>query len=252
MRRLALLGVPFALAGCAKFPAHAAVQDTRLHFTITFASPIDARYIYAVAIRRITDHADVSDTFGPIPVINTGSKNGIVEGRPTQLVQYDRASSQFFTVSTFATRTPSESDPNPIELAAPVLTSEAILSVDPQAGVSGSLQERQLEFEISTRDLAANADGTSIDPTKITDIQFNILTMNKPALTSVGDRVMDALGPRPDAGTIGPNTYRTISILTGGHHTNLGSSVVERADDVFNGTLPPIDIADWTVDVRLP
>lgn len=242
----------FAMLGCARFPGSgAAAGYTRLHLTITFAAPVDDHYVYAVAIRRITSSTETNDRLGPIPVADAGSKNGVVEGQPTHLVVYNRLSPQFFTVNAFATRTPTEIDPNPIELASRIPIGEAVVGVDPEAGAAGSVQERQLEFEISAQDLATNADGSMIDPTTIHFIQFNILSMNKPALNSIADRVMDALGDSRSTGTISFGKYRQVPIDTGGHLTD-SLADREEAGDTYHGTLPPVDITDWSLDVRTP
>lgn len=249
IRRL-LLGaaVSFALLGCAKFPSNGLPQDTKIHFTVTFAAPVDERYIYVVAIRRITDLThQMNDAFGPVPVFRSGSKNGIVEGRPTHFIQYSSIVPNY-PLNVFYQRPPTEADPSPIELGGYQTRGQAAISADPKAGLPGSVQERQLDFEISRTDLAKDAEeGSSIDPEAIAGLQFNVLTMNKAALSGTGDRVLDALGDTQAM----VQHWVWIPLTTSKIYTNIGSDQ-ERIGDTYNGSLPPIDITDWTVEVRTP
>jgi hypothetical protein len=242
----------FALAGCAKFPANGANSNfTRLVFHFTTAQAIDPNYVYVIAIRPIHTGDTDTDSNGPIPVVLTGSKNGFVEGRPTRFIRYEESTAELYNVYQFPDRTPTSGDDNPVNLGAQVLIGPvyANTGVDPRPAANGGTSYgRDMGFDIDTRYLA----DTDTEAGTIVAIQFNILTMNKTALTSTGDRVMDALGDTRSAGTISFNNYRQVPIITSGHYTNAGSVDQEQSGDTFNGTLPAVDITDWSLDVRTP
>ena len=248
---IALTLAAFALAGCAKFPANASSNNfSRLTFRFTMAGPINPNYLYYVAIRPIFSDSTQTDTNGPIPVVLTGSKNGFVEGWPTRFVQFDPTVAELYTVYKFPKRTLTSGDDNPRNLAAQVPVGQvyANTGVDPRPSDPLGTYGRTLGFDIDTQYLADVQDGE--DPTKIIAIQFNILTMNKTALNSVGDRIMDALGDTSSRGTISFNNYEQRSIVTSGHYFNQGSSTQEQPNDTFNGNLPAVDIVDWDLEVR--
>jgi hypothetical protein len=249
---IALSLAAFALAGCAKFPKNASQNNfTRLVFRYTMAAPIDPNYIYVIAIRPIFSDSTQTDTNGPIPVVLTGSKNGFVEGWPTRFIRYDESVAELYNVYKFPKRTPTSDDDNPRNLAAQVLVGPvyANTGVDPRPiNNGGSSYGRTLGFDIDTQYLADVQDGE--DPNKIIAIQFNILTMNKTALNSVGDRVMDALGDTRSPGTVSFNGYQQRSILTSAHYFDQGSTDDEQPNDTYNGNLPAVDIVDWDLEVR--
>lgn len=249
---IAITLAAFALAGCAKFPANGSNGNfTRLVFRFSMAQSINPNYIYVIAIRPIHSGDSGTDTNGPIPVVLTGSKNGFVEGRPTRFIRYEESTAELYNAYEFPARTPTSEDDNPVNLGAQVLLGPvyANTGVDPRPSAGdGSSYGRELGFDIDTRYLA----DSDAEAQTIVAIQFNILTMNKTALTSTGDRVMDALGDTRSAGTISFNSYRQVPIITSGHYTNAGSTDQEQSDDTFNGTLPAVDITDWSLDVRTP
>lgn len=251
MRAYAALALAaFALAGCAKFPSNGATGYTRLVFRYRLgAAPDPDKYRYYVAIRAIrgTD----TDANGPIPVVTTGSKNGFVEGRPTHYVFYNPTGiAEGYEVHRFATKaeSPDPSDDNPINLGVAPITGPVLLGVLPtQQGNDPNV----LGFDITTLDLATNKDPE--DARKIVAIEFNILTMNKLALSGVGDRAIDALGDSRGQNTISFNSYVRRFITTGGNYSNSSTTDREIANDVYNvdrNTFPAIDITDWTLEVR--
>lgn len=245
----ALTLAAFALAGCAKFPDNRAQNNfTRLVFRFTMAAPINPNYFYVIAIRPIKTTSTQTDNNGPIPVVLTGSKNGFVEGWPTRFVRYDESVAELYSVYQFPPRVPTQEDDNPRNLAAqvPVGPVYANTGVDPRPADVGSAYGRTLGFDIDTRYLA----DTDEEARTIVAIQFNILTMNKTALNSVGDRIMDALGDTRSPGTVSFNSYQQRSILTSAHYFDQGSTDDEQANDTYNGTLPSIDIVDWDLEVR--
>lgn len=249
---LALALASFALAGCAKFPdGGAGNQFTRLVFRFRLGAPPDPAYRYYVAIRAIhTGDTDI-DANGPIPVVTTGSKNGFVEGRPTHYVLYNPAgTAEGYEVHRFATKTevPDPSDDNPINLGIDPITGPVLAGYNPN--LQGN-DPNTLGFDITTLDLARNEDAA--EARSIIAIQFNILTMNKLALSGIGDRAIDALGDTTGRNPSSFNSYRRINIVTGGNYQSSTSTDPEVADDVYNvsnNRFPTIDIVNWTVEVR--
>ncbi len=252
MRRwIGLVSTVFGLVGCAKFPANGTSSDfTHLIFRFRLAAPIDPHYIYGVAIRPIMDGDPTSvdlDGHGPVPVIRVGSKNGYVEGWPTRFIQFDESVKPFYLVYRFPPREVTTEDDNPRNLGAKELFSQAADSnfIDPRPiSNDGVSYGKDLGFEITTRDLV----DSEADAQKIRHIQFNILTMNKDALASTADRVMDALG---DPSTF-ERGYTQRFVKASNTFTNTGSTIPERPDDTYPVNLPSVDIVDWSLEIRTP
>ncbi len=205
-------------------------------------------YIYVVAIRPLFGNAPIDDGFGPVGVYSTTNgnpKNGYVEGRPTRVVLYDPTAPTGYRIRKFGARTPTNDDDNPVDLANVTDVGAVVSGSDPQS--SGFT--RQLGFDIYTNDLVD-------DPTTaqtITAVQFNIIACNK-ALLQPGDasgRVADALGNINNLGITGKG-YRQVYINTSIGYTNANSTDVETSGDTYGGTLPAVDIVDWTLDVSRP
>lgn len=240
------------LTGCAKFPKDEQSDFTRLSFSFRVAGNADPNYIYGIAIRPLTTTSTQQDILGPAPVVVSGSREGLVTGRPTRWIQYSPG--QGFTVPyqvfRFTGASTDTTDPDPGTL---VSNSIPITGSDPTvSGFPGTLS-----FEITTRDLADSDDAARA----IVAFQFNILTMNKTARNSadIGTRAFDALGDQRSQNTTSFNDYRRIVVTTSGTYSNTGqdggqsSSTQEGANDVFNasgGTFPALDIVDWSVTVR--
>lgn len=248
---LALALAAVVLGGCAKFPENGANNNfTRLSFRFRLNGAVNPNYVYIVAIRAITPDTQDVDTRGPIPVVTTGSKNGFVEGSPTHYVQYDEGVAELYNVFRFLTKAeaPDPSDDNPINLGAQAIVGPvyANTGVDPRPTVGGGTYGDTLGFDIDTRYLANN----DADARAIVAIQFNILTMNRKALAGgdIGSRVFDAFGDTRT--TIDFNSYRRIPVVTSGVYQNSSSSIPEPSNDTFNGNLPPVDIVDWSLEVR--
>lgn len=259
---LTLAAGSLLLGGCAKFPpAGTAGNFTRLSFRYTVAGAVNPNYIYVVAIRVLDPPVGTYSTLlsdpsqGPSPVVDVGSKNGVVGGLPTHYVVYVPNTSDIYRVYRFplSTEQPDPSDPAPINLNFPGIFVGDVLpgsAVNPQQtdGTFGN----QLGFDIDTSYLAQHA----TSPQVINVIQFNILTMNVAALSSsaVNGRVMDAIGNQSDrSGFTFSNPIR-INIKTGGTYTDQTSSVPEQAGDTFPAgpTLPPVDLTSWSVAVTMP
>lgn len=248
MRPLLALSALF-LAGCAKFPSEGTnTSSTRLAFRFTMADAVNPNYIYLVAIRPQFSTDPVDDNFGPVPVYfvsgDSNPKNGFVEGRPTRYVLYTPGiGATQYQIKGFGTRTPTANDDNPIDLANIVDKGEPILGIDP----STNGLPNTLGFDIETRDLVDNA----ADASKIVAIQFNIITMNKALRTrpDAAGRVLDALGDQSFS-TIRDRGYYRAIVTTSNLYRNATSTNVEREGDTYGGTLPAIDITDWSLEVR--
>lgn len=258
MRALAALPLAaLVLGGCAKLPKNGAGYGyTLLSFHITMNGAVNPDYIYAVAIRPLTQaqySSAATDNLGPGPVVNVGTKNGIVTGRPTRLILWSPNSSQTGYLNyRFANPPTDASDPDPGTYSSP---SEVITGSNPTT----SGDPNSLDFEISTQDLVD--DGTTTSASQIVAIQFNILTMNQTALNSstINSRVFDALGDQSNLSSNSFTSPRTVLITTSGRYDNTGrdggqpSSIAEPADDVYNAPgnrYDPIDIVDWYLDVK--
>jgi hypothetical protein len=123
--------------------------------------------------------------------------------------------------------------------------------VDPTNGGTAATNGSTLGFAIDTGYLNQYT-GTA----KIQTIQFNIFSMNVPALTAteVNERVMDAIG---DQNSVNDGTFSNpieVSLLTGGTYTDQTSGVTERALDTFpaGSNLPYIDMTGWSLTVTTP
>lgn len=252
---LASLAALLALAGCAKFPSDGSTDFTRLNFRFTVDGRVNPNYQYFVAIRLITADQTDTQTNGPIPVVSTGSKNGFVEGSPTHYVQYDPAGSiEAYTIHRFLPKTeaPDDSDTNPINLGAQEIVGQPLSGTDPN--LQGN-DPQLFQFELSLQDLCRNAAGAQlVNPSSVVAIQFNILTMNRTALNGgdIGSRVIDALGNQHSGTTF--NNWKQVPLTTSRTYTNGEQSPIdqETADDTYNGTLPDIDLTDWSLEVRTP
>ena len=245
----AALLVAFALASCAKGPRSGGVGSfTRIRFEVTMAEAIDPNYVYAVAIRPLYTTSDPTDSLGPVPVVTTGSTNGIVAGRPTRLVEYVPASSTRYQVLKFFNPPSDSNDPDP---GFPSSTDDLFTNgLDPSTG-----DPTKLGFDVTLRDLADSDDQAR----EIVAIQFNILTASKTVLNS-GDlsRAFDALGDQRSLGTTTFNAYRKVIVTTSGLYTNIAAeggqpaAIPEGTSDVANasnGNFPNIDIKTYSVQV---
>ena len=253
MRVSPLLAVAaLAVTGCAKFPKDQMSDFTRLSFSFRLSGNADPKYIYGIAIRPLTTTTGQTDTLGPVPVVVSGSREGLVAGRPTRWIQYSpgQGFAVPYRVQRFVGASSDTSDPDPGTL---VDSSFPISGSDPtNSGFPGTLS-----FDITTRDLADSDDAARA----IVAFQFNILTMDKTARNSadIGTRAFDALGDQRSQNTTSFNDYRRIVVTTSGKYSNTGqdggqsSSTQEGERDVFNapqGTFPALDIVDWSVEVR--
>ena len=251
-KSLALAALALALAGCAKYPTNQKLDFTRLSFSFRMSGNVDSKYIYGIAIRPLTTTTGQTDTLGPTPVVVSGSREGLVAGRPTRWIQYSpgQGFAVPYQVFRFTGASNDTSDPDPGTL---VSSSVPISGSDPTNSDFGGT----LSFDITTRDLADSDDAARA----IVAFQFNILTMDKTARNSadIGTRAFDALGDQRSQNTTSFNDFRRIVVTTSGTYSNTGqdggqsSSTREGANDVFNapgGTFPAVDIVDWSVTVR--
>ena len=249
---LAALPALLLVAGCAKGPRNGGVGAfTRIHFEFTMAEAVNPDYIYAVAIRPLYTTSNPTDNLGPVPVVSTGSRNGIVAGRPTRLIEYVPVSPTRYQITKFLNPPSNANDPDP----GPPSAADDLFTngLDPTNG-----DPRTLGFDITVQDLADSVDQAR----QIMAIQFNILTRYAPALNAGGlSRPFDALGDQTSPNTTTFNTIRQIIVVTSGLYTNTAAeggqpgAVTEGGNDVANvdlGRFPPIDIVDYRVQVFPP
>jgi hypothetical protein len=255
-----LLVCPLLLGSCAKdLPGGASGQYTQLTFSFTTAGPINPNYIYFVAIRVLTPPVGTYNTLltdpsqGPIPVIATGSKNGIVANLPTHYVIYTEATPNLYQCYRFPTslEEPAPNDTAPINLAYPGQYVGDVYpgGIDPRPITTGNVNYgQQLGFTIDTHYLNQLA-GT----TPISVIQFNILTMNMTALTSTNGRVMDAIGNTSNPAGVTFNNPIQVNLNTSGTYTDQSVSppVPETSGDTYppGSSLPAVDLTSWSLTV---
>ena len=264
------LALPGAFAaGCAITPPGLSSSNaTQLTFRFSLAGPVNPSYIYMVAIRVLnppfgTDTTLSDPTQVPVPVISTGSKNGIVEGLPTHYVIYTEQTPNLYQVYQFPTQVQA---PDPSETTAMNLTWPGIYlrdvmvgsGVDPRPTTGGSYGN-QLGFTIDTSylDQAVSTATTSSPNTGqvgngIQSIQFNIITTNVQALNSsnVAVKVTDSVGgPLVALTTLaaqmtfnitGSNTYTDQTVLLPATSSQPYPS---------GSNLPPVDITQWSFQV---
>jgi hypothetical protein len=266
---LALPAAAILLADCARTPAGLGGSNaTQLRFTYTLNGPVNPNYIYVVAIRVLSpaygggSSLELTDpTQGPVPVVTTGSKNGVVGGLPTHYVIYTETTPNLYQVYRFPTQTeaPDPTDPDtPINLTWPGrYVGDVIVGsgVDPRPTIAGASYGNQLGFTIDTTylDQFIPVGAAPVSSNGIVSIQFNILTMNLPATTSgnVSDRVMDAIGNQTNVGNATFSNPVLVDI-TGQTVTDSTASVMETANDTFpaGSNLPPVDlISPWQLQI---
>ena len=231
MKKLLFLLVVAAVCGCAKFPNTSATGQTkRLLFRMRTAAPLKTGlegggglpYVYIVALRLSTDPNPIDQ--GPIPIVLPGG-NGFVSGNATHFIQWNPLSSPQFTIYQFTDATLEEWTPigTPINFQ-PVQTGD-----------------NELFFEIDMSQLVPAGDVDTIE-----SIQVNFLTMNA-IQTGGGGRFWDALGDSENAAEV--NRYFQFQPRTSTEYNNTNQGNIEPVDDVDD---PQLDIADWSIEVRLP
>jgi hypothetical protein len=269
-RRL-FLALPAAAlaAGCAITPPGLRGSNSaQLRFVFNLNGPVDPGYLYVVAIRVLnppypgtsTELTDPSQ--GPIPVVTTGSKNGIVQGLPTHYVFYTESTPNLYQVYRFlsAAELPDPSDPStPINLAWPgQYVGDVIVGsgIDPRPTIAGGAYGNQLGFTIDTSYLDYFSTNKTGPNNGIVSIQFNILTMNLPATSTSNvdfPRVIDAIGNQSSVAGIFNNPVlvdivsQTVTDDTAGVHENSG--------DTYPGgqNLPSVDlISPWSLSITAP
>jgi hypothetical protein len=109
-----------------------------------------------------------------------------------------------------------------------------------------------LGFTIDTSYL----DQFAANPSAIQVIQFNILTMNVPALTpgEVSERVLDAIGDQSELASASFSNPITVNLADESYISDQTSSVPEQAHDTFptNSNLPPVDLIGWSLQIAQP
>lgn len=218
------------LSGCAKFPSTGtAGQTKRLLFRMTTAAPLRTGldggglpYVYVVALRLSTDPNPVDQ--GPIPIVIPGG-NGIVAGNATHFILWNPLASPQYTIYRFTSST--------LEQWTPVGT-----PINYQPVQNG---DSELFFELDMSQLvpAEEVDG-------IQSIQANFLTMNA-IQTGGGGRIWDALGDSTNPAEV--NRYFQFQPRTSFEYTNANQGNIEPTGDT---TDPQLDIANWSIEVRLP
>jgi hypothetical protein len=246
------------LWGCARTPSGLGSSlATRLIFKVNFNAPIDPQYIYVVAIRVLTppvgSDPQLSDpNQGPVPIVGTGSLNGVVGGWPTHYVIYNPNGEPLpFEVFRFPLGSTPGDPTAPLNLSFPGQDIGPCLPVDliDPAPTSGGQYGSTFQFAIDTSYLDQEASG----PGAIQVIQFNILTMNVQATSGSSgiQRVIDAIGNQSETGGTFNNPI-TVNIQGDGNYSDVSSGVTELANDTYGGILPPIDMIGWSLSVQTP
>jgi len=241
MKRLAILGLTLALAGCAKFPSNGSTQNTKVHFSMTVAGTIKPQYVYVVAIRWAKTDPPFDPDHGPIPVIASPWGNGIVAGRCNVYMRWDSFQFPNYQMYRFSDAIPDDQFPtngqayntNPVQQQPP------INYVDVTDG------GRTIEFDL---DMSQIAPSTAEIP-QIRDLQVNFLTMDRvPQGGDSGSKVWDALG---NTTVFDSNDFITVSVDRNGTYSNSTVPLpgLEPSGDVAD---PDLDIVDWKIQVIRP
>ncbi|MFI5386245.1 MAG: hypothetical protein ACHQ50_09005 [Fimbriimonadales bacterium] len=231
LRTAGLLAVALVSAGCARFPAIGATQNTHLIFTMTVAGHIrdgtqagePTPYIYMVAVNPSTDLFPA--VVGPEPVVSAPWGNGFVAGNATHFIQYN-APIATYEVHKF-------------------LTADLLQNGITGAPVSSSTTVNTIQFEI---DLSQILPPGVTDPATLQSVQVNFLTMDKiPTGSYAGQKFWDALGDGRDPSSV--NDYVRIPLTSSQVYNNAYFNDLEPQGDTPD---PNLDIISWSVEVRKP
>jgi len=255
LKKLLALGLAVGCASCAKFPDNATgSQFTRIIFRLEVAGKINTSidddpstfYLYDFAIRASTD-PNPQDQTAPRPVLGANEPNGRMAGSPTHFVEFN---GQFATVA------------NPFVLYRFAKTSEVENPTDPTNDIElSSFAEstrrrivnfdrvengtRVLQFELFTDQLADTDEAAQA----LQSLQVNFLSMTRPANIGSGTRVIDAFG---DTRSPQINDYFLIDLRANRVYSGTLSPGFEPENDTIPGTLPDVDIVNWSIEVQRP
>ncbi len=232
IRTLLVAVVLLVVAGCAKYPDGGSTGLTK---RLAFTMRVDGRlhtgqgpgqtglpYIYVIALNLSTELTPTEE--GPIPVVIPGG-NGIVAGQATHFILWNPLASPQYQIYQFRDENLNEY----FQIGVPVLY-EPITE-----------GERELRFEIDLSQLVPETDIPLYQ-----SVQINFLTMNN-TNQSGGGRVWDALGDSRIPSQI--NAPLTVRLNSSQIYNNQNQIIQEPVGDTLD---PDLDIADWSVEVRLP
>jgi hypothetical protein len=242
MKRIAILLLMVALAGCAKFPSSGGPSsNTRVTFSMTVDGEINPNRIYIVAIRWSKQTPPHGST-GPIPVIAPPWGNGFVAGRANVFVQYDplQGSAHPFVVYRFRDPVPDNSDPvsGQVYLSQWDRTDYPVSFVDVEPGT------KTLRFTLDMSQIAENVGDIPL----IQELQVNFLTMDRiPQGSDTGSKTYEGLGDTNLPSGI--NEWVTFPVTRDGTYNNSTgiNAGLEPRGDVPE---PDLDIVDWQIEVR--
>ncbi len=229
-RTVVALVAALALGGCAKYPAQGGVPTKRLVFHMRVDGKLRSGlnpgesglpYVYIVALRLSTDENPTDS--GPIPVVTPGG-NGFVAGNCTHYILWNPLASPAFQIWQFKDAAMNQS----VQTGVPI----NYVTVDPGG--------RDLTFEV---DLSQLVPADQVDT--IQSVQVNFLTMNNTS-TSGGGRIWDALGDGRNPSEV--NSFITVRLRNSQTYDNVRSGYIEPTGDAAD---PDLDIADWSVEVRV-
>jgi hypothetical protein len=228
MLRLTLAMGLCLVLGCAKFPLSGGSDTKRLRFIIRFNSAINPNYVYIVAINDANDETGVQG--GPIPVIAPPWGNGFVAGKATHFIVFGNfpGTGGGYLIYKFT-------DPNLVNYVPIGL---------PVSYVIPDFDDDTLEFEIDLAQIRP----PPADAKDIFALQVNILTMDR-VPTDPGDtnpKIWDAFGNSTDPLSI--NDYITIDVTIDRTYSNADLNIEPTGDT----SLPPIDIVDFSIQIRSP
>jgi hypothetical protein len=234
----------FVPLGCAKSPSGVSASGPQLIITMTVAGQIDpTQYHYYVLFNNSND---TTGSVGPIPVVSEPWGNGFATGSGTNgagltsYVVYDNSQNSAQGGFGAYTAVPGSDARTFQYVGAPLQT---------------SVTSNTIQFRIPLSYLAT----TAVPTANITSLQINFLTTNVVPVNSNDNTIQkyfDALGDSNDISSV--NDYITIPTTTSGIYQNSDKNIEPSFDDVAqagngnlaNVNLPPIDIVNWSVEVR--
>jgi len=230
MRRWLTLVLILVLGGCAKMPDGGfGPGSTRLVFRMRMAQNgvINPNYIYMVALRPSNESNPPE--VGPIPVIAPPWGNGFVAGDVSHFVQWANVLSPKYQLFEFRPGT------DLIEyrsIGVPVLFTDVTVGSD------------FIEFELNLDQLA----DVPADALNFQSLQINFLTMDRIPQGSIGSKNWDALGDGRLSTSV--NSPITVPLRISGTYNNQTNQFtdLEPVGDVLD---PDLDIAEWSVEVRV-
>jgi hypothetical protein len=274
IRFFALLGTLFGLSllcSCAQLPpSRTTLSGKRLRVVLRFAAPVDRFSHYYVLINLPRDAngnittGDINAP-GPVPVLFPPYGNGFATGPAgerfpfTDFIVFDSLQTQGYALYHVV----GEADRGNVSLPTAPITFVTPDPNDPRTA-------RELQFEIDLAQLIVDANGVPLaDQAEAANrarairfLQINVVATDvvpRDVTTPVAKRV-DSLGEtaRPGGSVnpgLGASSFLTVDVTQIGRVYNnasfIGQLVEEpSAPDVFGGSYPPIDLVDWSIEVR--